>query len=164
MKLADWLYENSVSPQQIRRMLGGISRRTFHRYLTGERVPKPTTLQQIIEITDGEVLLIDFLDTDQPECAIPIREEGETRFILPWSPEFEQIRDRPDLWDHPLYSPPVQRAIEILGGRVKPHRNGTVILDGRLADFRMIVEEANRLLLEIGEAQIAYPGVQEPTE
>ena len=162
MKLADWLYDNSMTPGQLRRMLN-VNRTTIHRYLNGQRTPTPERLQQIIEITQGVVTLADFLDPAPPECAItaPPSEEGdEPRTLLPWSPEYQTVRaelEQADL-DGPVSSP-LDRAMKLLGSRAVLTRRGTFLLDGKVSDPRRIVAAANRALKDNGEPPIPYPGV-----
>jgi hypothetical protein len=55
MKLADYLYENSMTPQQFRRMLGVKSRSTMWRWLINDRIPQPQMAKRIEALTGGKV-------------------------------------------------------------------------------------------------------------
>jgi len=57
------------------------------------------------------------------------------------------------------FTPPVSRAIAVLGGRARPLDGDGVALDGRRAALALVVAEANRCLLAAGRAPIPYPGV-----
>lgn len=54
---------------------------------------------------------------------------------------------------------PLQYACCVLGGRVRPLRNGYYVLDGFQAGPREVARAANRLLRERGLAEIPYPGL-----
>ncbi|MDX9911457.1 MAG: hypothetical protein RBS39_06480 [Phycisphaerales bacterium] len=158
MKLADWLYESSVTPGQLRRMLG-VDRTTVHRYLIGSRIPQPHRLQRIFELTKGRVRLEDFLDPSPPECARQVpRPDGSMRLVLPWSGDGPA--EPPGTPASDRLSAPVLRAIEVLSGRAWFTPAGTFLLDGRQADPRRIVIAANDVLRKRGDPPIAYPGVE----
>lgn len=160
MKLSDWLFENSMTPRQLRVMLGVKNRSTLHRWMTNERIPAPRVLQKIIEITKGEVQLEDFLDPNPP---IHAREEkrpdGSLKWILPWSLDAgrNEQEPRPTL---PRLSPPLLRAIDALGGRAWYTPSGKFLLDGRLSDPKRLVTAANEILRERGGPTIKYPIVE----
>ncbi|WP_040614501.1 hypothetical protein [Teichococcus cervicalis] len=54
---------------------------------------------------------------------------------------------------------PIQYACCMLGGRVRPLRNGYFVLDGHQAGPKEVTRAANRLLRERGLAEIPYPGL-----
>jgi hypothetical protein len=54
---------------------------------------------------------------------------------------------------------PLQYASSLLGGRVRPLRNGYYMLDGFQAGPREIARAANRLLRDRGLPEIHYPGL-----
>lgn len=54
---------------------------------------------------------------------------------------------------------PLQYACGLLGGRVRPLRNGYYVLDGYEAGPREVTRAANRLLRERGQREIPYPGL-----
>ena len=54
---------------------------------------------------------------------------------------------------------PIQYACCMLGGRVRPLRNGYFVLDGYQAGPKEVTRAANRLLRERGLAEIPYPGL-----
>lgn len=54
---------------------------------------------------------------------------------------------------------PIQYACCMLGGRVRPLRNGYFVLDGFQAGPKEVTRAANRLLRERGLAEIPYPGL-----
>ena len=163
MKLADYLYENSQTPTQLRRMLGVQRRSTVWRYLTGERIPQPLMLQRIIDLTDGDVTLSDFLDPEPPECARTITDPaGRPRMVLPWSPDYPDDDPTTPNDTGPLTTP-VVRALDVLGARAQFTRSGVFLLDGRSSDVRRIVRAANDVLRRRGDPTIAYPGVEDPS-
>lgn len=54
---------------------------------------------------------------------------------------------------------PLQYACRLLGGRVRPLRNGYYVLDGQQAGPKEVARAANRLLRERGQSEIPYPGL-----
>lgn len=165
MKLADWLYDNSVTPSQLRRMLGVKCRSTVWRYLTDERVPNSRTAQRIIEITGGEVQLADFLDPSPPECLVAVTDDdGEERLVLPWSPLAPagggNGDDDDDDSEHRRLSHPVKRALSVLDGRAWFTPSGVFLLDGKPVDLKRVMQAANDVLRRRGEPPIPYPGVE----
>ncbi|PHK93680.1 hypothetical protein CR162_16965 [Pseudoroseomonas rhizosphaerae] len=54
---------------------------------------------------------------------------------------------------------PMQYACCLLGGRVRPLRNGYYVLDGFQAGPKEVTRAANRVLREKGLAEIPYPGL-----
>ena len=158
MKLADWLFENSITPGQLRRMLGGVNRATVHRYLMDLRVPRPDLLDKIESITKGDVRLRDFLDPKAPDCARIVKTpSGDERFVLPWSKAWAHADEPPH--QSSRLTAPVQRAIYALEGRAWFTPSGTFLLDGRVSDPKRIVARANEVLAEQRKPLIAYPGV-----
>lgn len=164
MKLADWLHARSMTPEQLRRMLGVKQRSTVMRYLTGDRTPSLELIQLILEITEEQVTLADFLDTSPPQCAEVVTDaKGEPRLVFPWSrgerqdAAYQRMMDSPPEGDR--LSDPVTKAIEVLGGRARFTKRGVFLLDGQLSDARRVVAEANRILRAEGQPLIAYPGV-----
>tara|TARA_E500000318_G_scaffold14854_3_gene14791 strand:+ start:71707 stop:72228 length:522 start_codon:yes stop_codon:yes gene_type:complete len=155
MKLADWLFENNMSPRELRLILG-VSKAAMNRYIAGTRTPGREITQRIAELTGGEVQRADFLDPTPPKCAtVHTRPDGTKRWVLPWSsgkPKRE-----------PLYSSylsnPLLRAIQVLNGRALFKRSGTFLLDGRVSDPKRIVAAANEVLRSKGQAVIRYPAV-----
>lgn len=162
MKLADYLYENSMTPSQLRTMLGVKNRSTIHRYLLGERVPNPETMLKITRLTRFQVGLADFLDSSPPNCARIVDDEhGVPRIVLPWSPDYRKDDHTPSSSGDPLTGP-VQRAIDLLEGRARFTPRGVFLLDGRVCDLKDIMRAANRVLESRGEQPIPYPGVCPP--
>lgn len=181
MKIADFLYENSMTPGQLRTMLGVKNRSTIHRYLLGERVPNPETMLKIVKLTRYQVGLADFLDPSPPKCAKVVEDEhGVPRILLPWSPDYPRDDDdpldvrspgspgprgRPGFPGDPRapdddeLSRPVRRAMRLLEGRAVFTRSGTFLLDGRVRDLKDIMRAANAALAARGEPPIPYPGV-----
>lgn len=157
MKLADWLFDNSVSPGAMRSRLG-VSRTAIHRYLTHKRIPQPRMLQRIITLTGGQVQLADFLDPEPPRCVrVEMKKDGSTRWVLPWSEDYDTDEPRSE-----RLSPPLTRALAALDGRAWFTPSGTFLLDGRVSDPKRLVMAANAALLAQGKPPIAYPGVQLP--
>ncbi len=175
MKLADFMHEHQIDPTHLRRLLGITNRSTVHRWIHGERVPRPDMMQKIIEITKGAVQLMDFLDQAPPKCAyVIVRNDGTVRWDLPWSRTSEEeiddihgLDDRDDSgWDGsggsggsvPV-SPPIRRALAVLGKRAIGIIDGTYTVDGQRTDLPRLVRAANKELCAQGKSQIAYPGV-----
>jgi hypothetical protein len=165
MKLADYLHKNGLTPADLRRMLGHRNGNTIGRYLRGERIPEPYTLQRIITFTKGGVQLEDFLDESPPECATRITlPDGKPRLVFPWTGRDADLdasflaanEDVDGDEDPPL---PVRKAMAVLGARVNRRPDGTFFLDGRPSDARQVVMAANRLLYTWGKEQIPYPGL-----
>lgn len=163
MKLADWLVESRRTPSVLRRSLG-IQRSTMQRYLTGTRIPSPATLQRIIEISDGHVQLVDFLDPAPPECALVVQADGRERWVLPWSPDYLDHKAAIDTTDDDGISTPLQRAFAVLGRRASLTKRGVFLLDGVIADARRVVMAANAVLRSKNKPLIVYPGVEVPHE
>lgn len=161
MKLSDWLFENSMTPRQLRVMLGVKNRSTLHRWMTNERVPAPRMLQRIIEITNGEVKLEDFLDPNPPVHAREEkRPDGSLKWVLPWSLDAGRHATDTRPATLPRLSPPLLRAIEVLGGRAWYTPSGKFMLDGRLSDPKRLVSAANVVLRKRGSTVIKYPIVE----
>ncbi|MEM1166912.1 MAG: helix-turn-helix transcriptional regulator [Planctomycetota bacterium] len=165
MKLADWLHARSLTPEQLRRMLGVTSRSTVNRYLGGDRVPRPPILHQIHDLTGGAVTLEDFLDPTPPECAAVVRDVGgRTRWVFPWSRGYAQERAFIEMMRSPREgdtpSEPLTMAMETLGSRLRRTRRGRFLLDGRPSDARRVVAAANRIRAASGEPPIPYPTVR----
>lgn len=160
MKLADYLYENSMTPQQFRRMLGVQSRSTMWRWLINERIPQPQMTKRIESLTGGAVRREDFLDPTPPRCArVVTNPSGKTRWLLPWSPGYVKCR-KPVHGRIKPFSPPVQRALCVLNGRVWITTRGRFILDGRQVDLSRVMRAANDDLKRRGQPPIPYPGIE----
>ena len=161
MKLSDWLFENSMTPRQLRLMLRVKDRSTVYRWLANERVPKPKMLQKITELTKGSVRLEDFLDPNPPVHAKEVRrEDGSLKWILPWTLDQHRPRDPRPPSSIPRLSPPLLRAIEVLSGRAWFTPSGKFLLDGRVSDPKRIVAAANAVLGKKGQRRIKYPVVE----
>jgi len=63
MKLEKFLNRNKIDRSDFARTIS-VSQPALHRYLTGERFPRPEHLKSIISATKGEVMPHDFLDCD----------------------------------------------------------------------------------------------------
>jgi len=159
MKLADYLYENSMTPGLLQKRLGVSNRSTVWRWLTGERTPKPAMLTRIRAFTQGQVLPSDFEDPVPPKCSqIFIDDHGIERTVLPWSPFWVDPRF-PDVPTSGRLSRPVLDAIKILNGRARFTPRGRFLLDGRTADIKKVMHAANELQERAGRPPIPYPGV-----
>lgn len=178
MKLADYMFMHSITPQQLRRMLGVRSRSTVLRYVSGERLPAPDIMNLIERWSGGVVTEADFRDESPPLCVRVVTDRhGRPRTVYPWTNVESQRRRRgvdeerheaapptrpsilpsgavSDQWP----SRPLQRALDTLGSRAKLCKRGRFLLDGRIADARRIVDEANRVLKHQELPPIPYPG------
>lgn len=175
MKLADFMHAFSITPQQLRTMLGVKSRSTVLRYISGERLPTPDLMRRIEELSGGAVTLDDFIDPEPPKCVrVVIDRQGNEHTVYPWTvletrpkrrvaandnrpprPKAEKADDWP--------SPPLRRALDILGSRARLSTRGGFLLDGRLTDTRSVIRAANAVLRSRNQPPIVYPGV-EPLE
>lgn len=164
MKLADWLHARSMTPEQLRRMLGVKSRTTIRRYLTGARIPNPAAIAKIEHLTHFQVTRSDFEDPNPPECAVVVRyPDGSRTMIFPWSQEHRRQALLPDPDYRPEWKRPtdaLQKAMNLLGKRATITKRGHFLLEGRPSDARRFVLAANEILRKIGEAEIEYPTVR----
>lgn len=165
MKLADWMYKHGMTPSRLRRLLGISSRSTIPRYLTGKRRPSKTLLKKIEELTNGEVTEDDFLDPTPAECGEIVEDgDGIPRLIFPWINKDDDLdalgervrQERPE-WER--LSPPLQRAVDLLGRRVRVIKGRAFVLDGRPSEAKAVVRAANKILTSRGKPVIRYPGV-----
>lgn len=60
MKLSDYLITQQITPAEFARRIG-VGRMSVHRYIRGERFPRPDVLQRIHQATKGRVTPNDFL-------------------------------------------------------------------------------------------------------
>lgn len=159
------MYEQQLTPSDLRRLLRIQSRETLWRYLRDERIPQPQVLLLIEEVTKGRVRLQDFLDPSPPKCARTIIDEnGRSKVVLPGSKDWPGDPTPVYTMGTEDLSPPVRRAFAVLGGRVRyVRKNGRFFLDGRMSDLKRIMRAANEELRRRGEPPIPYPGV-EPLE
>jgi len=128
--------------------------------LANQRIPQPHTLQRIVEATDGQVQLADFLDGTPPKCAEIIRRpDGSKRWIFPWS---NAVPEQSEMYSSRL-SPSLVKAIAVLDGRAWYTPKGRFLLDGRISDPKRIVSAANIILREKDQPVINYP-IVEPIE
>ena len=166
MKLADWLHTRSLTPEQLRRMLGVTNRSTVHRWLDGTRRPGKDRLHQIELLTEEAVTAADFDDSAPPRCAQLVEHpQGKKDLVFPWSKgvdrrdaAFEAMMDEPREGD--VFTTPLLSALEILGSRAKLTPRGMFLLDGRPSDARRVVAAANEKLASKGHPQLPYPTVK----
>lgn len=181
MKLADYMALNHITPRQLRWMLGVSSRSTVMRWVRGERVPTSPMIAQIEALTGGAVTLADFHDPSPPNCMwVVLDRKGRQREVFPWSSpghrprrvvarpaQRDSVAARPipkavandrkeesDEWP----TPPIRKAIWVLGLRAGLDDKFGFQLDGRPVDARRLVAEANRALRQRGKPPIPYPG------
>ncbi|WP_300396362.1 helix-turn-helix transcriptional regulator [Henriciella sp.] len=64
MTLADWLTKHDLSDADFAERIG-VSRQALHRYKTGDRHPRTTIMEKIVEHTGGEVTANDFFEAKQ---------------------------------------------------------------------------------------------------
>ncbi len=124
-------------------------------------------MQRIIEITGGQVQLRDFLAPGNPDCAtVIVLPNGRRRLVFPWSNRDHELAaandaDAARLAANDRLTEPVHRAIVVLASRVRRLPTGAWTLDGRPADARRLVVEANRVLAAQNQPAIFYPGVSQ---
>lgn len=181
MKLADYMAKHHITPQQLRWMLGVSSRSTIMRWVRGDRIPTSPMIAQIESLTGGAVTLADFHDPRPPKCMwIVLDRNGKQREVYPWSTPEPRSRgkvkrqlpshtgrnnplprtvanDRKEVSDE-WPTPPVRRALCVLGKRAGLDDKFGFHLDGRPVDARRLVIEANRVLQQLGKPPIPYPG------
>lgn len=164
MKLADYCYMHAITPTQLRRMLGVKCRSTVWRWLTNERKPQPATIAEIEAFSNGQVTEADFDDPSPPKCARWVTtRNGQRRMRLPWSPDYHRADLEPPPRFAEAFTPPVERALRVLGRRAAFTKNGVFLLDGRVTDLRRLVKKANELLKAKGLPPIRYPGAGDDT-
>lgn len=161
MKLETYLIAQQLSPAEFARQLGVGSRTTIHRYLSGERQPSPRILHRIEMVTQGKVTAEDFAANDNSD--------EEERLPPPWAKKNDKMNTLGEQaflamireWnDAQNLSPPVQKAIDVLGARVDVDRiQQNFKLDGRPSDLRRIISAANAILALRQEPLIHYPMV-----
>lgn len=170
MKLADYLIQKQIGPSEFAELIGVSSRMTVHRYITGKRVPHPDMIQRITRVTRGAVTAADF---PPPKKQVPTRmrrpalEQNNQRY--PWERSDSHycrhaehalrrlLKEAPEGTD---LSPPLQKAISLLGERVEMDREKRNFrLDHRPVSAQTLVRHANRILEAQEEPLIQYPGV-----
>lgn len=82
------------------------------------------------------------------------------RRALEAAPPLKAGRLEPGQQADPWPSPPIRRAMQVLGDRVRLRKRGGVLLDGRISDFRRMMIAANEELRRRGQPPIPYPGVE----
>lgn len=61
MKLAQYLTEKNITPEQFASDMGGLSASGIRKWMYGERVPRPDQMRKIADITNGKVEPNDFI-------------------------------------------------------------------------------------------------------
>ncbi|MEM1353895.1 MAG: helix-turn-helix transcriptional regulator [Planctomycetota bacterium] len=187
MKLSDYLVTQQLGPAAFARQIG-VGRMSVHRYISGERFPRPDVLERIYEATQGQVTPNDFL-TLPPGIAPSVSGSVESsgveqvasssssqsddedlvgRPLYPWSrltADEQQVLDDAydDMMDEPPegsgLSPVVQEALETLGTRAT-HCNDQFKLDGQVTRITSLIEAANDLRRQQDLPVLRYPGVK----
>jgi len=163
MKLSDYLILNQIAPASFAKQVGLRSRSSIHRYIRGQRIPTREMMILIEAATGGAVTAADFARRPQAD--------NDNDPAYPWSRNWQRemrccdhafrqmLREKPE-WD--TLSPPVRRAVNILGNRVQMDASERQFrLDGRPADARDLVRQANKFLRLHGLDLIKYPGVDD---
>lgn len=65
MKLARYLKENQLTPEQLAVLVGGVSVSGIRKWIAGERVPRPEQMRRIASVTNRAVLPNDFIFVDE---------------------------------------------------------------------------------------------------
>lgn len=66
MKLAQYLTDKNISPEQFAADMGGLSISGIRKWMYGERVPRPDQMRKIAELTGGLVQPNDFILSAEP--------------------------------------------------------------------------------------------------
>jgi predicted transcriptional regulator len=66
MRLADYLKKHDLTPERFA-VIVGIHMTTVYRLISGDAMPKRSTIKAIVEATKGEVRAIDLIETDEEE-------------------------------------------------------------------------------------------------
>lgn len=61
MKLAQYLTDRNITPEQFATEMGGLSVSGIRKWMYGERVPRPDQMRKIAEVTGGLVVPNDFI-------------------------------------------------------------------------------------------------------
>ncbi|WP_037076134.1 MULTISPECIES: helix-turn-helix domain-containing protein [Neorhizobium] len=67
MKLAQYLTEQNLSPEQFAAVMDGMSTSGVRKWMYGERVPRPDQMRKIAEFTGGLVQPNDFVLVEAAE-------------------------------------------------------------------------------------------------
>lgn len=67
MRLNDYINTHDLTRALLAEKLG-VSHETVRRYLTGESVPRPRTMQKITDLTEGQVTPNDFYTSQSGEA------------------------------------------------------------------------------------------------
>lgn len=65
MKLAQYLIEKNITPEQFASDMGGLSVSGIRKWLYGERVPRPDQMRKIADLTEGRVEPNDFILSEE---------------------------------------------------------------------------------------------------
>jgi transcriptional regulator with XRE-family HTH domain len=71
MKLAQYLTDKNISPEQFAFDMGGLSASGIRKWIYGERVPRPDQMRKIAELTKGAVKPNDFI-LEKPVKAVSL--------------------------------------------------------------------------------------------
>lgn len=189
MKLSDYLVTQQLGPAEFARQIG-VGRMTVHRYIRGERFPRPEVLQRIHHATAGQVTPNDFLNLNPPPAPgsagsdqdMPIEvalvnvvshnksddEDLVGRPLYPWSrltADEQQVLD--DAYDDMMEEPPegfdlspTLQAALDTLGQRAAYSNDQFTLDGQVVRITRLVEEANVLRRQQDLPLLRYPGVK----
>lgn len=179
MKLSDYLIDKQLSPAAFARIIE-VGRMSVHRYINGDRFPRPDVLQRIQQATQGQVTPNDFLpapgsfpgsdhgdlyDTDNTASASQQTSGGSGVGGYPWSRvSAEEQRAVDEAYEAMMKEPPegsehspvLQTALHTLGDRVA-ERRGQFVLDRRPVRISSLIEQANALRQQEGLPPLHYP-------
>jgi transcriptional regulator with XRE-family HTH domain len=68
MTLTEYLHANKLTASEFARQMG-VSPQAVHRYCDGDRLPRKSEMEKILELTDGVVTPNDFFGV--PPCSSP---------------------------------------------------------------------------------------------
>lgn len=174
MNLDTYLLQHRISPAEFARRIK-VGRMAVHRYLRGERFPRPDVLARIHYVTAGQVTANDFVGTvthwrqantnNDMDQLLPDIVVEHMRY--PWSRVSAEERRRADeafaqMMTEPregdTWSPAIKQAMQTLADRAR-FRGDQFQLDGRTVRATTLVIEANRLRQAKGLPLLRYPGV-----
>jgi hypothetical protein len=155
MKLENYLEEHEISTDRFAEMINVSNRMTVHRYLKGQRIPRPAIMNRILSATNGNVGPQDFFTSLKKK-----KNKLTNNFSMEkvcWDSEYNEVvankAEQLDLTEHTII------ALNELGDRAK-YKNNKFYLDERPSSLKSIFEHANELRIRRGIMPLHYPGLR----